>query len=76
MSHFRNLSLLLFIIQALGTWVDPDTPEKGLTTAALSPGDDREFELVSILSFPILDTYSDSFIVLNIRPIKGFLGRI
>ena len=35
-------------IQAVqADWVDPDTPEAGRKTKALSPGDNREYELVS-----------------------------
>jgi hypothetical protein len=31
------------------SWVDPDTPEAGLTTAPLTKGDEREYTLVSVL---------------------------
>lgn len=30
------------------SWVDPDTPDAGLTTEPLTPGDDRDYTLVSI----------------------------
>jgi hypothetical protein len=29
------------------SWVDPDTPDAGLTTEPLTKGDDREYTLVS-----------------------------
>jgi beta-glucanase (GH16 family) len=35
-----------FVLHVNGSWVDPDSPEKALATTALSPGDDRDFELV------------------------------
>jgi hypothetical protein len=30
------------------SWVDPDTPDVGLTTEPLTRGDDREYTLVSV----------------------------
>jgi len=35
-------------------WIDPDTPEAGLTTSALTIGDDREYQIVRILLNPVL----------------------
>ena len=32
------------------SWVDPDTPDAGLTTEPLTTGDDREYTLVSCCS--------------------------
>eukprot|EP00526_Cylindrotheca_closterium_P006017 CAMPEP_0113654580 /NCGR_PEP_ID=MMETSP0017_2-20120614/29233_1 /TAXON_ID=2856 /ORGANISM="Cylindrotheca closterium" /LENGTH=604 /DNA_ID=CAMNT_0000567739 /DNA_START=156 /DNA_END=1970 /DNA_ORIENTATION=- /assembly_acc=CAM_ASM_000147 len=50
MSSYRNLSflllVLLLVVQALGTWVDPDTPKEGQTTTSLSASDKREYQLV------------------------------
>eukprot|EP00526_Cylindrotheca_closterium_P007724 CAMPEP_0113657558 /NCGR_PEP_ID=MMETSP0017_2-20120614/31123_1 /TAXON_ID=2856 /ORGANISM="Cylindrotheca closterium" /LENGTH=671 /DNA_ID=CAMNT_0000571519 /DNA_START=167 /DNA_END=2184 /DNA_ORIENTATION=- /assembly_acc=CAM_ASM_000147 len=50
MSSYRNLSflllVLLLVVQALGTWVDPDTPKEGQTTTSLSVSDKREYQLV------------------------------
>ena len=34
------------VLQVHGSWVDPDTPENSLITDAMSPGDERSFELV------------------------------
>ncbi|CAJ1969106.1 unnamed protein product [Cylindrotheca closterium] len=46
MSSFRKLSVLLLVVQALGSWVDPDTPEEAQATVPLSPLDNRTYELV------------------------------
>ena len=34
------------VAQVHGSWVDPDTNENSLMTTAMSPGDERSFELV------------------------------
>lgn len=41
-----NLVLICSTQGVFSSWVDPDTPEEGLTTKALTLDDDREFELV------------------------------
>jgi len=46
LSSLRYTLFSWVVLQVHGSWVDPDTPENSLMTNAMSPGDERSFELV------------------------------
>jgi hypothetical protein len=46
----RFALLGLFASQAHGSWVDPDTPEEYTTIEPMSPGDERQYELVRLFT--------------------------
>jgi hypothetical protein len=39
--------LASFVVGVGGSWVDPDTPKDSRTTDPMSPGDERQYQLVS-----------------------------
>jgi hypothetical protein len=47
MVSLRYALLCWFALPVHGSWVDPDTPEDVQTIDPWSPGDEREYELVS-----------------------------
>lgn len=42
--------LLALVASVDASWVDPDTPQQGQTTKALTKGDDRKYELVCFVA--------------------------
>jgi hypothetical protein len=71
MVPFRYTLLSLLALHIQGSWIDPDTPEHSMKTAAMSPGDEREFELVGnsevLLHFFL---WQSSFCSLNLRSFR------
>jgi len=54
--------LLALVASVDASWVDPDTPLQGLTTKALTIGDDRKYELVFSDEFELAGrTFHDGF---------------
>jgi hypothetical protein len=83
-------AILCILADAVNTsWVDPDTPEKGQTTASLTKGDDRQYTLVSFSDVALVQFLggiasqisTESFFqithsLVHIIYIKGILGRV
>jgi hypothetical protein len=61
----RFALLGLFASHAHGSWVDPDTPEEYTTIEPMSPGDERQYELVRLFAC-ILHCFIDAACLLTL----------